>query len=189
MKKIRKKNPLSAEKVIRSDKEAVKKSIFEWALFVFLLVIVLVTVFSTVLRVTPIKLSVGEEVCDITVVVSRFQYTAQRNDPVVFKVDGVFTAGYVIARENSEIHLGTGKSGEIDHLIYNGASYFSADELKEALPDGKVPDGYVLLTKDLSMDSRYRVGILVSENDIYGRMDWVLYPFSLLGRDAGYYKV
>lgn len=81
-------------------------------------------------------------------------------------------------------------AGEV--LAFEGEAFDSGDdiivssELSEMLDDGKIPEGYVLINRDIKHSREKMTGELVEKKAVTGKAVVVLYPFAYFGREADY---
>lgn len=95
------------------------------------------------------------------------------------------SAGMLIAREGDEIQFGYGDN-DVNCVRYENKQYFSIDELKAVFPEAVVPDGCVMLDGDITDSQELCIGEIVRKDYLIGRVRFVIYPFSLFGREATY---
>lgn len=161
------------------DNTAITRTAFEWLYFVIIVVLIAGFVFSFVFRISEISLKDNKKV---SVLVSSLGYRACSGDEVVIRNNNIRYKAQVIAvggqtvttNENSDIAL----DGVLMKNIHpNGLGELCGSKMK-------IPDGYVLAASDdLSGNGTYRAE-LVSENNIYGKINSVVYPIRYFNKSV-----
>ena len=172
----------------RSDGLALTKSSFEFMYGVILLVLAIAVIFTTFFRIVSYTKMVGSIKKSYSVVTVSYNYTPRSGDIVCVDVGDSYSDAKVIAGEKDKILMGTGKSDAVNCIQYNGARYFSYEELEEAIGELNVPKGYVLLSGDLDPSGELRIGELIPKERVSGKVGFIIYPFSMFGRTADYLK-
>ncbi len=173
---------------VRADGRALTKSSFEFLYGVILLVLAAVAVFSSFFRVVSYTKKSGNTTKSYSVVTVSYNYVPHSGDIVCVDVGTSFSDAKVIAGENEKILMGTGKSDAVNCVQYNGARYFSYEELEEAIGGLDVPKDYVLLSSNIDPSGDLRIGELIPKERVAGKVGFILYPFSMFGRTADYLK-
>ena len=81
-------------------------------------------------------------------------------------------------------------AGEV--LAFEGEAFDSGDDiivssaLSEMLDDGKIPEGYVLINRDIKHSRGSITAELAKKNNVTGKAVLVIYPFKYFGREADY---
>ena len=154
-------------------------------------VLILLAVFGTAIiclcfRLVTFEKKIGNVMTTYCVASMRFAgEDCGIGDMVTVDTGSSVSAGMLIAREGDAIEFGYGDN-DVNCVRYENKQYFSLEELKTAVPEAAVPDGYVMLDGDITDSQELCVGEIVRKDYIIGRVRFVIYPFSLFGREAAY---
>lgn len=182
MKDLKKSAAVSSQKD-EKDSKALVKSAFQWVYAVIWILFAFVFFFTVIFKVVSFTVRNGDNRQNVGVIISSVQqYTLKSGDTVAVTINDINCAREIIACEGESISVGIGKSGLVDCIIYKDRSFFSTEELESELKDLEVPKGSVLLKGSISGNEYFRVGQIVSEEQIIGKIDCIVYPFSMLGK-------
>lgn len=161
----------------------ITKSAFEVLLVFIILLIMLAVLCAFFLRVITVELPDGDNSTTYSFVAMR--NTKSISDGDIISIDDGFyvSAGEVYAIEGEKISVG---EDYINSVIYNDKEYLTDSELSEILDDGKIPEGHVLINRDIKHSREKMTGELVEKKAVTGKSVVVLYPFAYFGREADY---
>ena len=90
--------------------------------------------------------------------------------------------GKVIAVSGDKISVGSERDSFANCITYNNKNYFSSEELQTVLKDMKIPEGHFLVTEIETANGYFRVGEIISQKQIIGKAECLVYPFNVLGK-------
>ena len=173
-------------KADQADGRMITRSAFELFFLLMMLVFLLAAVFSTFFRIVTFSKKAGDRMQMYSVVTDNRPSSFQTGDIVSVDIGNSVSGAEVLATEGEQIILGTDKTDSVNCVLHQDVRYFSYEELQEAIGGIQVPDGYVLLNGDLTSTDELSVGELVRKEIVTGKVEFILYPFSLFGRTADY---
>lgn len=165
------------------DSNDLTRSAFE-LFYVFVIVIfALAIVFSAFFRIVTFRKSSNGNAVTYSVVSVPAVKEYKRGDIVSVSLGGNVSVGKVIALEGEDIIIGININDSVNCVVYDNVRYFSSEELEQKLKERVVPDGYIMLDGDIMDSQELHVGELVRKADITGKVGFVIYPFSLFGKN------
>ena len=185
---LKTKKSLSVVKNDKSDHADLTKSAFEWMKAVFVILILSEILCMTVIHINTASATINDNTQEYRVATISVMYTPTVNDFVVVRTTNETFIGCIIADEGEKINLGQGNKNRIDILIYDGRNFFSPEELEEEIGNMKIPESWCMVDTELTGQSKIRVARLVKKEQIAGKMSFVVYPFSLFGRNQYYFR-
>lgn len=162
------------------DNTAIIRTTFEWLYFVIVVVLIAGFVFSFVFRISEISLKENEK---ISVLISSLGYSVCTGDEVAVQNKNIRYKAQVIAVGGQYITTDGDNDFAVDGVLMknihkaNGLSELCGSKMK-------IPDGYVLTASDdLSGNGTY-IAELVSEDNIYGKINSIVYPIKYFNKSV-----
>lgn len=161
----------------------ITKSAFE-VFIVFVIILFLIAVSCTFFfRLITVELPDGDDSVTYSFVTKRNTNGISKGDIVSIDEGLYVSAGEVLAVEGESVSVG---GNGISSVIFNGKEYPEGDELSGILDDGKIPEDYVLINRDVRHSLEKITGELIEKKIVTGKAVTVLYPFAYFGREADY---
>lgn len=167
-----------------SDRIAVTKTVFEWFRVVFAVAAAGIIFFSSVYRIPEIcVISADNTEKFVNVLVSVYGYSPENGDNVAVMCEKKTYSATVLAQSGQYISVNT-RNDEIavDYVLSDKKLYPSAEELEKAFGrNTTVPNGCVLVKYN---DNKSEKLGIVSEENIIGKINTVLYPVEYFGKSV-----
>ena len=162
------------------DNTAITRTVFEWLYFVIIVVLIAGFVFSFVFRISEIHLKDDKTV---SVLISSLGYRACSGDEVAVQNNNIRYKAQVIAVGGQTLTTNENCDIALDGVLMKNIPQASGlDELCGSKM--KIPDGYVLTASDdLSGNGTYKAE-LVTENNICGKINSVVYPIKYFNKSV-----
>lgn len=160
----------------RSDMIAIKKTVFEWFGFIFVMAVTVCLFFSFVFRICEVSVySENQEKISFDILVCSYRYEPEVFDNVVILSKNGNKYAKIIAVGNQKVKIDLYNNiVSVDNVIIDAENCPSAKDISKKF--GKeiiVPDKYALIQYN---NCNEKVFETVSYKDILGRADTIIYP-------------